>query len=170
MHYGLYSIWGRGEKSMYFDRIPKVEYRNLMEWFTADSFSGRAIAKLTKETGMKYACLTARHHDGFSLYDTHGINTYDALHSAAKCDLIRDFVDGCHSEGIVPFLYYTTLDWYDERCDNAFPEYIDCLIPLYKSYANITVKSADSGLTATGADRMRIDRKKTLYNDMLLST
>ncbi|MBQ7152393.1 MAG: alpha-L-fucosidase [Clostridia bacterium] len=55
--------------------------------------------------------LTARHHDGFSLYDTKGLNTYDAPHSAAGRDLVREFVDECNRQGIVPFFYHTLIDW-----------------------------------------------------------
>lgn len=124
IHYGLYSLLEKGEKPMLFHNIPGKEYRKLMNDFTASAFSGREIAKLAKKAGMRYACLTARHHDGFSLFDTCGLNDYDAPHSAAKRDLVADFVEGCRAEGIVPFLYHTTLDWYDERFNSDFPAYL----------------------------------------------
>ncbi len=127
IHYGLYSTVGCGEKIMHFRSIPNEEYRKLMQTFTAEKFSGRELARLAKAVGMKYICLTARHHDGFSLFDTCGLNDYDAPHSAAKRDLIADFVEGCNAEGVIPFLYHTTLDWYDQRFQADFPAYLDYL-------------------------------------------
>lgn len=130
LHYGLYSILGKGEWIQDFEKIPCEEYAKLAGQFTAEGFDGRAIGKLCREAGMRYACLTTRHHEGFSLYDTRGLDDFDAPHSAAKRDLVADFVEGCRVEGIVPFLYHTTLDWrWDSaHCDDAkFEEYLDYL-------------------------------------------
>mgnify|MGYP003304361536 CR=1 FL=1 len=48
-----------------------------------------------KNAGCKYINLTTRHHDGFSLFDTCGLNEYDAPHSAAKRDLIKEIRFDC---------------------------------------------------------------------------
>ncbi len=130
VHWGLYSLLERGEWILHHSRMPEAEYRKLTERFTAENFDARALARLAKRAGMKYITLTARHHDGFSLYDTRGLSTYDAPHSAAGRDLIAEFVEGCRAEGIVPFLYHTTLDWSfgTADCDEAtFNEYLDYL-------------------------------------------
>ena len=130
LHYGLYSLMGAGEWIQHARKIPNDEYALLIEQFTAMAFDGRAIARIAREAGMRYACLTTRHHDGFSLYDTRGLDAFDAPHSAAGRDLVAEFVEGCRAEGIVPFLYHTTLDW---RWDSAhcseekFSEYLDYL-------------------------------------------
>ena len=123
IHWGLYSKLGKGEWIMNISGIPKEEYAKLAETFTAENFSGKEIAKTAKKSGMKYAVLTTRHHDGFSLYDTCGLNDFDAPHSACGRDLVRDFVDGCRSEGIIPFFYHTTLDWREKSFQNDFKEY-----------------------------------------------
>lgn len=123
IHWGLYSQIGKGEWVMNLANIPKEEYAKLADTFTAENFSGREIARTAKKAGMKYAVLTTRHHDGFSLYDTCGLNDFDALHAACGRDLVRDFVDGCNSEGIVPFFYHTTLDWREDSFRNDFKEY-----------------------------------------------
>ena len=130
VHWGLYSLLERGEWILHHSRMPEAEYRKLTERFTAENFDARALARLAKRAGMKYITLSARHHDGFSLYDTRGLSTYDAPHSAAGRDLIAEFVEGCRAEGIVPFLYHTTLDWSfgTADCDEAaFNEYLDYL-------------------------------------------
>jgi alpha-L-fucosidase len=127
LHYGLYSLLGRGEWAQHAEQIPFQEYAQLADQFTAQNFDGRSYARLARQAGMRYACLTTRHHDGFSLYDTRGLDPFDAPHSAARRDLVAEFVDGCRKEGIVPFFYHTTLDWrWDTtRCDeNKFNEYL----------------------------------------------
>jgi alpha-L-fucosidase len=135
LHYGLYSQIGKGEWIKHRAAISHEDYEPLKDTFTAADFDGRKIASLAKAAGMKYITLTTRHHDGFSLYDTRGLNDYDAPHSPAKRDLVADFVEGCRSEGIVPFFYHTTLDWRwnSRECDDAaFNEYLDYLLESVK--------------------------------------
>jgi len=127
VHWGLYSQIGRGEWAKHFQKLPTEEYMQLMKTFTAKDFSGRDWARQARRAGMKYITLTSRHHDGFSLYDTRGLSPYDVTHTPAKRDLIRDFVDGCRAEGIVPMLYHTTLDWTEPRFEKDFPAYLQYL-------------------------------------------
>jgi alpha-L-fucosidase len=127
VHWGLYSQIGKGEWAKNFQKIPTDEYMKLMKTFTAKDFSGREWARTAKRAGMKYITLTSRHHDGFSLYDTRGLSQYDVTHTPAKRDLIRDFVEGCRAEGILPMLYHTTLDWSDPRFESDFPAYLHYL-------------------------------------------
>lgn len=123
VHYGLYSLLGMGEWSFNLRQIPKAEYEALAKKFTAEKFSGEKLAKTAKTAGCKYIILTTRHHDGFSLYDTCGLNTYDAPHSAAGRDLIKDFVQGCKKYNILPVLYHTTLDWREKSFNDDFNAY-----------------------------------------------
>ncbi len=107
--------------------IPKDEYEKLADTFTAENFDARKIAALAKRAGMKYITLTTRHHDGFSLYDTCGLSDYDAPHSAAGRDLIKEFVEACRAEDILPMFYHTTLDWHVDSFNNDFPAYLQYL-------------------------------------------
>lgn len=127
IHWGLYSQLGRGEWVKLLENIPMEEYAKLKDSFTANEFESHAIAKLAKDAGMKYACLTTRHHEGFSLYDTRGLSNFDVVHSPAGRDLVAEFADGCRDEGIVPFFYHTTLDWYQESFETDFAKYMDYL-------------------------------------------
>lgn len=127
MHYGLYSLWERGEWIMHFAKISKEDYFARLKDFHAKEFDGRAIARLAKEAGMRYACMTARHHDGFSLYDTHSMSDWDITKTSAGRDIVADFVEGCRAEGIGPFLYHTTLDWTHPDFNSNFHAYLDYL-------------------------------------------
>jgi alpha-L-fucosidase len=130
LHWGLYSQLGQGEWIQFQNKIPVKTYEKLAGTFTAADFDARAIARLAREGGFRYITLTTRHHEGFSLYDARGISTFDAPHSPAKRDLVKEFVQACRAEGIVPFFYHTTLDWrWDSaHCSEAkFKAYLDYL-------------------------------------------
>lgn len=127
VHWGLYSQLGRGEWVMHNETIPVNAYAKLQRTFTAAEFDGRALARTAKYAGMKYITLTARHHEGFSLYDTRGLSDYDAVHAPAGRDLVADFVEGCNAEGVVPFFYHTTLDWYQPSFHEDFDAYLEYL-------------------------------------------
>ena len=127
IHWGLYAQLGQGEWVQHLRKIPMDEYVKLKESFTAQDFDARRIAATARASGMKYITLTSRHHDGFSLYDTRGLSDHDAPHSAAGRDLAAEFVDGCRAEGILPFFYHTTLDWYQPSFHSDFDAYLDYL-------------------------------------------
>ncbi len=127
-HFGLYSVLEKGE--WYYDtgEIAWDEYTRLIERFYVKEGWAKELVALAKSAGAKYITLTTRHHDGFSLFDTKGLNDFDAPHSACGRDLIREFVDACNEEGIVPFFYHTLLDWSMECYKTDFPKYIDYLV------------------------------------------
>ncbi len=142
VHFGLYSIVGKGE--WYLDWNAKAKpasYEKLTEKFTVKPDWAKRLVKIAKAIGCKYITLTTRHHDGFSLYDTCGLNSYDAPHSACGRDLIREFVEACNEEGIVPFFYHTLLDWWRLDYKNNFSAYVDYLVAsieiLCKNYGKI---------------------------------
>jgi len=112
IHYGLYSVLNRREWAMYYERIPVEEYRKLADDFHPDSLDVADWVKLAKDTGMKYACLTTRHHEGFCLFDT-ACTDFNSVKTAAKRDLVREFVEACRAHDIRPTLYYSVADWSD---------------------------------------------------------
>ena len=142
VHFGLYSVVGKGEWYLHLNPTAnKAEYETLIGKFRVKKNWAKELVKTAKSAGCKYITLTTRHHDGFSLYDTCGFNNYDAPHSACGRDLIREFVDECNQNGIVPFFYHTLLDWREESYQKDFPDYIDYLVQsieiLCKNYGKI---------------------------------
>jgi alpha-L-fucosidase len=126
VHFGLYSVHGKGEWAYNINITPK-DYEKLFYSFSPDKDWAKNLVSAAKGAGCKYITITTRHHDGFSLYDTCGLNEYDAPHSAAGRDLIREFVDECNKEEIVPFFYHTLLDWHEKSYKENFPEYLKYL-------------------------------------------
>ena len=128
VHYGLYSVLGKGEWSKNILKISDVEYEKLTEKFKVKKTWAKELVKMAKVAGCKYITLTTRHHDGFSLFDTKGLSDYDAPHSACGRDLVKEFVDECKKGGIVPFFYHTLLDWRKPEYKTDFKKYIDYLV------------------------------------------
>ena len=126
VHFGLYSVHAKGEWA--FNRnIAPEDYGKLFNEFNPDKDWAKNLVATAKAAGCKYITITTRHHDGFSLFDTCGLSDYDAPHGAAGRDLIREYVDACNAEGIVPFFYHTLLDWHVPSYNENFPEYLKYL-------------------------------------------
>lgn len=126
VHFGLYSVIGKGEWSKKNLGIPDEEYGSAYESFFPKSNWAAELVRVAKSTGCKYITLTTKHHEGFCLYDTKGLSNYDAPHACGR-DLVKEFVDACGAENIVPFFYHALLDWYPESYKNNFPEYLKYL-------------------------------------------
>ncbi|MCQ2387668.1 MAG: alpha-L-fucosidase [Clostridia bacterium] len=164
VHFGLYSIVGKGEWSeglvkIYNGKVDseklnsrpnvnlkvllsnKEKYEKLTEKFNPSKTWAKDIVKVAKSAGCKYITLTTRHHEGFSLFDTKGLTDFDAMHAKCKRDLVKEFVDACREGGIVPFFYHTLLDWHNEDYDKDFNKYLkylrDSVEILCKNYGKI---------------------------------
>lgn len=114
LHWGIYSMAGRGEWMMNNDKVNREEYAKLAEGFYPAHFNAREWVRLFKQAGAKYICFTARHHDGFSMFATKQTkyNIVDA--TPFKRDVVRELADACRKEGLKLHLYYSLVDWYRE--------------------------------------------------------
>ncbi|MGN0251694.1 MAG: alpha-L-fucosidase [Oliverpabstia sp.] len=110
IHWGLYSIPARGEWLRSNEELTKEEYEPFMDEFYAEDYNPREWAKLAKEAGMKYAVLTAKHHDGFCLYDSK-LTDFKSTNAPCKRDLVQEFLDAFRAEGIKVGLYFSVIDW-----------------------------------------------------------
>jgi alpha-L-fucosidase len=110
MHWGVYSILGRGEWVQWNEQIPVEEYAKLAGQFHPDHFDPNAWAAAAKSAGMRYTVLTSRHHDGFALFDDPG-SDFTAMKSAAHHDFVADYVTAVRRAGLKVGLYYSPLDW-----------------------------------------------------------
>jgi alpha-L-fucosidase len=146
LHWGLYSLLGAGEWAVEHRSIPWEQYQALRSQFTASEWNPRELVRFARRVGFRYVCLTTRHHDGFSLYDTRGLSDWDAPHSAAGRDLVAEFADACHAAGMKMFFYHTLLDWrhpaFDGRNPADWDEYLEYL------NASVEVLAANYGPVA----------------------
>jgi len=125
VHFGLYSAIGLGEWRADTQPIEEAEYKALAKEFCPDSMED--IVLTAKSAGAKYVTLTTKHHDGFALFDTHGLTDFDITHSGAGRDLVEEFVVACRKHDIVPILYYATFEWWNRDFDDNFDKYLEYL-------------------------------------------
>lgn len=144
VHFGIYSSIERGEWIKHINTITgemdNEEYYSYTKVFNPNPDWAKNLVKAAKNAGCKYITLTTRHHDGFSLYDTCGLCEMDTVHTIGR-DLVREFVDACRKEDIVPFFYHTIIDWYQDSFENDFKAYLqylrDSVEVLCKNYGKI---------------------------------
>jgi alpha-L-fucosidase len=110
IHFGIYAIPGRGEWVQWNEQIPVAEYAKFADQFTLTNFNANAWAETARAAGMKYMVLTARHHDGFCLFDDAG-NNFTTVNSAAHRDVVKEYVAAVRKAGLRVGLYYSPLDW-----------------------------------------------------------
>lgn len=118
LHYGLYAIGGRHEWQQYRECTPVGEYARLQESFTADGFDAMGIVELAIACGMRYVTLTARHHDGFCLWNTQ-FSDFNSATAPARRDLVGELAVACETHGIGLCLYYSHgRDWRHPHAPN----------------------------------------------------
>ena len=125
IHWGLYAIPARGEWVRSWERIPHEDYLEFFKEFNADEYNPREWAVLAKRAGMKYAVLTAKHHDGFCLWDTK-LTDFKATNTKAGRDLVKEFLDAFRLEGLKVGLYFSVIDW----AHKDYPHYKDAHHPM----------------------------------------
>ena len=123
VHFGPYSVYGHGEWAKSCLKISDETYESYVNAFCPKESWAQELAETAASAGCKYITLTTRHHDGFSLFDTCGLNTYDAPHICGR-DLVREYVDACREYGLIPFFYHTLLDWHEPSYKTDFKKYL----------------------------------------------
>jgi len=111
IHWGIYAIPARGEWVRSQERLSIEDYQPFFDEFNPISYNPREWAKAAKEAGMKYAVMTAKHHDGFCLFDSK-LTDYKVTNTPAKRDLLREYIEAFRDEGLKVGLYYSLLDWH----------------------------------------------------------
>ncbi len=113
IHYGLYSLLGRGEWVLNRERIALGEYQKLADKFTAAKFDPAAICDLAVRAGMRYLVFTTMHHDGFRLYPTE-LSDFNSVRAAARRDLTGEIVAAARQRGLRIGLYHSLNNWMDQ--------------------------------------------------------
>jgi alpha-L-fucosidase len=111
IHWGLYALPARHEWVKTRERMTDADYDRYFRRFDPDLFDPRDWARQAKAAGMRYAVLTAKHHEGFCLFDSQ-YTDYKATNTPAGRDLVREFTDAFRAEGLRVGFYYSLLDWH----------------------------------------------------------
>lgn len=111
IHFGLYALPARHEWIQHGERISKEDYVKYFNHFNPDLFDAKQWAKIAKSSGMKYVVFTAKHHEGFCLFDSK-YTDYKVTNTPYGKDLLKEVVDAFRSEGIKIGIYYSLIDWH----------------------------------------------------------
>lgn len=134
IHWGIYSIWADGPESWPLtrhDRHWQARYDQLYKTWNPTGFDAGAWADMMKRDGLRFFVFTSKHHDGFSMYDTHTVVKrrfdlngppgaledsnlhYSIMETPFHRDVVRELIDAARERGIAPGLYFSHIDWYD---------------------------------------------------------
>jgi alpha-L-fucosidase len=150
LHWGPYSLAGVEaswpimvpELAWLADQPPitQADYEALATRFDPAAFNPRAWVRLAREAGMRYVVLTAKHHDGYCMFDAPGTD-YKVTKSPYGRDVVAELAEACGRDGMPFGLYYSPPDmrhpgyrdtsrparenWFGEPGRPAWREYLD---------------------------------------------
>lgn len=132
LHWRLYSktadYWdvrkAKGkEHFMLYERIPWKEYAEIADDFNSVDFDTEKWVLTAKETGMKYFIITAKHHDGFAMYDSPSSDYNIVKREPYGKDPMKALVAACYKYDMKFGFYYSLgRDWQDPDVLTNYPE------------------------------------------------
>jgi alpha-L-fucosidase len=134
VHWGLYSLLGRGEWVMFTERATLSGYPELARRFDPRRFDADEWVRVAADAGQRYLTITSRHHDGFSMYHT-GLSPYRVTESPFGRDPLAELAAACERHGVRLGCYVSLLDWHHpayrashrERAGLAWDDYLEFL-------------------------------------------
>lgn len=194
IHWGLYSIPAgeyKGKKTartaewiMNDLNIPVTDYEQLAHGFNPSSFDAGYIVMKAREWGMKYIVFTAKHHDGFAMWNSH-CSYYNIVRATPYGqDVLRQFRHACDKYGLKLGLYYSQAqDWHDpdgymhwkDNSNKNYRAYLErkCfpqLRELLTEYGDIALIWFDTPMETTAEEsREMIDLVKSLQPECIVS-
>jgi alpha-L-fucosidase len=120
IHWGLYSVpageygtnKGYAEWIQLSAKIPGSEYEKYAAQFNPTNFNAAEWVHVAKDAGMKYMVITAKHHDGFCMFDSQ-LTDYNIVKATPwHHDPLKDLSAECKKAGIVFCVYYSDPDWH----------------------------------------------------------
>lgn len=131
LHWGLYTVsegeWkGQPIKGAEFfmlnQRIPLKEYATLATNFNPTHYSPDDWVRQAQDAGIKYLVITAKHHEGFAMYDSPS-SSYNVVRGTPYGkDVMKALADACHRHGMMFGIYYSLgRDWADPDVPTDWP-------------------------------------------------
>ncbi|MDR3192671.1 MAG: alpha-L-fucosidase [Treponema sp.] len=117
IHWGLFAIPAWHEQVLWRGKMRRSEYEALIHQFNPVKFDPDQWLDLAKSIGMEYVTVTAKHHDGFCMFDTK-YTDYSIMHTPYRKDVIRMIADAAGRQGFKMGVYYSIPDWHHPHCPN----------------------------------------------------
>ncbi|MBO0600615.1 alpha-L-fucosidase [Sporosarcina sp. E16_3] len=157
IHFGLRTFY---EGYVDFDKRPMYPTE-----FNPTNLDCQQWVKTAKQAGMKYAVLTAKHHDGFSNWPSKytDFSVVQSPWKDGKGDVVQEFVNACHNHDIKPGIYYSpydgAADFYSNKDAKAYDDYfINQITELLTNYGDIEILWFDGA----GSENHEYDWKRII--------
>lgn len=119
IHWGIYAATGLHEQALARYNIPHEEYDLLVKEFNPTEYDPEEWVLLAKNAGMQYICFTAKHHDGFCMWDTK-YTSYNVMNTPYGKDVLKMLSVACEKHGMRLSIYYSNPDWHHENAYNCY--------------------------------------------------
>ncbi len=116
----------RYKKGLIEPEVYDVQYKT----FNPVKYDPDYIVKLAKDAGMKYLVFTAKHHAGFSMFDSK-VTDYDIMNTPYGIDILKQLEQACRKQDFNFGFYYSPRDWHHPDCDSE--KHHDRYIEFYKA-------------------------------------
>lgn len=117
VHFGLYAQTEWHEQALWRREMRRSEYEALAATFNPERFDANSWIDAAESAGMEYICLTAKHHDGFCLWDTDHTD-YNITNTPFGRDLVAELAGACERRGMGFGIYYSLPDWHHPSYPN----------------------------------------------------
>ena len=117
IHWGIYAAGGWHEQEQGRLQIPRLDYGRYMQRFDPTEFDADAWVHAAADAGMRYICFTAKHHDGFCMWDTDETD-YKITRTPWGRDPLRELADACARADMALCVYYSIPDWHHPAACN----------------------------------------------------
>lgn len=173
-------------------RISHTDYSSLPARFNPVDFDPKAWVLTAQQAGVRYMIFTAKHHDGFCMFDAPGTD-YKITQTPCKKDICLELAEACASLGMRLGFYYSppdmhhpgyrdinkpvTKNWLGEPRRKEWADYLNYMEShirkLLTDYGNVSVLWFDGLVNHSKYDPARFHRlihklsPQTLINDRL---
>lgn len=127
-HFGLYTLLGGNENEV--RKGSKEKYAQLMKKFNPRRFSASEWVSQVKDSGAQYLVLTAKHAEGFCLWDS-AHTPYKSTNTPCKRDFVAELAAACDKQKLRLGLYYNCNTWLNQREDGSehdaasYPDFVE---------------------------------------------
>ena len=122
VHFGLYSMLGGvyqgepvtkgySEQIMAHAPIPATEYKALAASFNPTGWNADSLVELAIRGGFRSIVITAKHHDGFNMYDTQESDFSITKATPFKKDILKELSESCQRSRMGFGVYFSLIDW-----------------------------------------------------------
>lgn len=136
VHWGLYSsLQGQYDGKTYYGisewiqaraKVPAADYARLAENFNPTGFDANEWANFAQQVGVKYMVVTAKHHEGFAMFDSKVSDFNIAKATPFKRDPMKELSVALQDKGVKLGFYYSQYqDWHEPKGGGSEWEFRD---------------------------------------------